>query len=52
VREQRPARVTDVANAFGLARSNAHCTLRTLVACSWATQAGASSCYRPSLRVF
>ena len=52
VREQRPTRVTDVANAFQLARSNAHRTLQTLVECGWATQDPLSSHYRPSLRLF
>lgn len=52
VREQRPTRVTDVAQAFRLARSNAHRTLQTLVECGWATQDSSSSRYRPSLRLF
>lgn len=52
VRQQRPARVTDVANAFTMARSNAHRTLQTLVECGWALQDPASSSYRPSLRLF
>jgi DNA-binding IclR family transcriptional regulator len=51
VRQPGPARVTDVAQAFGLARSNAHRTLRTLVACGWAQQDEASG-YRASLRLF
>jgi len=52
VRRQQPARVTDVALAFGLARSNAHRTLQTLVECGWAMQDAATSTYRPSLRLF
>lgn len=51
-RRQQPARVTDVALAFGLARSNAHRTLQTLVECGWAMQDAATSTYRPSLRLF
>ena len=52
VRRQHAARVTDVALALGLARSNAHRTLHTLVACGWAMQDAQSSTYRPSLRLF
>jgi len=52
VRQQRECRVTDLANAFGMARSNAHRTLQTLVECGWATQDAATSAYRPSLRLF
>lgn len=52
VRQQRDCRVIDVAQAFGVARSNAHRTLQTLVACGWAVQDAASSAYRPSLRLF
>ena len=52
IRQQRDCRVTDVAQAFGMARSNAHRTLQTLVECGWAQQDGESSAYRPSLRVF
>ncbi len=51
-RQQRDCRVTDVAQKFGLARSNAHRTLQTLVECGWAVQDGATSAYRPSLRLF
>jgi IclR family KDG regulon transcriptional repressor len=51
-RQQRDSRVTDVARAFGLARSNAHRTLQTLVECGWAVQDKATSAYRPSLRLF
>lgn len=52
VRQQRGCRVVDVAEALGLARSNAHRTLQTLVACGWAAQDPVSSAYRPSLRLF
>lgn len=41
-----------MAKAFGLARSNAYRTLQTLVECGWVLQDRASSCYRPSLRIF
>lgn len=51
-RQQRDCRVTDLAQAFGLARSNAHRTLQTLVECGWAVQDPATSAYRPSLRMF
>jgi DNA-binding IclR family transcriptional regulator len=51
-REQRDCRVTEVAQAFGLARSNAHRSLQTLVECGWATQDPATSTYRASLRLF
>jgi DNA-binding IclR family transcriptional regulator len=51
-REQRDCRATEVAQAFGLARSNAHRTLQTLVECGWATQDAATSAYRASLRLF
>ena len=51
-RQQRDCRATEVAQAFGLARSNAHRTLQTLVACGWATQDAATSAYRASLRLF
>jgi IclR family KDG regulon transcriptional repressor len=44
--------VSEVARALGLARSNAHRTLQTLVACGWAEQNAATSAYRPSLRLF
>lgn len=52
VRQQRDCRLTEVAQAFGLARSNAHRTLQTLVECGWATQQPQTSAYRPSLRLF
>jgi DNA-binding IclR family transcriptional regulator len=51
-RQQRDCRVTDLAQAFGMARSNAHRTLQTLVECGWAVQDAATSTYRPSLRLF
>ena len=51
-RQQRDCRVVDVAQTFGLARSNAHRTLQTLVARGWAVQDAATSAYRPSLRLF
>lgn len=51
-RQQRDCRVTDVAQTFGIARSNAHRTLQTLVECGWAVQNDATSAYRPSLRLF
>lgn len=51
-RRQQDCRVTDLAQAFGMARSNAHRTLQTLVECGWATQDPATSAYRPSLRLF
>lgn len=51
-RNPRDARVSEVAQAFGLARSNAHRTLQTLVECGWAVQDPATSAYRPSLRLF
>lgn len=52
VRQQRDCRASEVAQAFGLARSNAHRTLQTLVECGWVVQDAASSTYRPSLRLF
>ena len=52
IRQQHDCRVTDVAQAFGMARSNAHRTLQTLVECGWARQDNETSAYRPSLRVF
>ena len=51
-RQQRDCRSSDVARVFGLARSNAHRTLQTLVECGWATQDAETSAYRPSLRLF
>ncbi|HEX7864825.1 MAG TPA: IclR family transcriptional regulator [Variovorax sp.] len=52
VRQQRECRVTELAQAFGMARSNAHRTLQTLVECGWAVQDPDTSTYRPSLRMF
>ena len=52
VRQQQDCRVTDVAKTFGLARSNAHRTLQTLVECGWAERDEATSTYRPSLKLF
>jgi len=51
-RQPGESRVVDVARELGLARSNAHRTLQTLVACGWAAQNPATSAYRPSLRLF
>lgn len=51
-RQQRDCRAVDVAQAFGLARSNAHRTLQTLVERGWVVQDAATSVYRPSLRLF
>lgn len=51
-REQRDCRVTEVAQAFGVPRSNAHRTLQTLVACGWAARNADASTYRASLRLF
>ena len=52
VRQQQDCRVIDVAKVFGLARSNAHRTLQTLVECGWAERNESTSTYRPSLRLF
>lgn len=51
-RQQRDCRVVEVAQALGLARSNAHRTLQTLVECGWALRNPATSTYRASLRLF
>lgn len=51
-RRSRPCRAAEVAREFGLARSNAHRTLQTLVECGWVTQDPESSSYRPSMRLF
>jgi IclR family KDG regulon transcriptional repressor len=51
-RQPRECGVSEVARALGLARSNAHRTLQTLVACGWAEQNPATSAYRPSFRLF
>ena len=52
VRQQRACGVSEVARALGLARSNAHRTLQTLLACGWVQQDGAGGGYRASLRLF
>jgi len=52
VRQEGECRVTDVAEAFKIGRSNAHRTLQTLVLCGWVLQDARSSAYRPSLRLF
>lgn len=51
-RQTNPRRVSEAAAAFGLARSNAHRTLQTLVQCGWAVQDAQTSAYRASLRLF
>ena len=51
-RQQRACRVAEVADALGLARSNAHRTLQTLVSCGWVTQDAASSCSATGLKLF
>lgn len=51
VRQRRPCRVSELADALGIARSNAHRTLQTLVECGWAVQDEATSAYRPSVRL-
>lgn len=51
-RQDQSVRVTDVAQAFALAPSNAHRTLRTLVECGWAVQQAGDSTYRASLKLF
>lgn len=51
VRQQRPCRVSELAEALGIARSNAHRTLQTLIECGWAVQDEATSAYRPGLRL-
>lgn len=51
-RAGRECRVTEVAQAFGVPRSNAHRTLQTLVECGWATQDAATSGYRASMKLF
>lgn len=52
VRQQRPCRVSELAQALGLARSNAHRTLQTLVECGWVVQEAEAGAYKPSLRAF
>jgi IclR family KDG regulon transcriptional repressor len=51
-RAGRDCRVIEVAQAFGVPRSNAHRTLQTLVECGWATQDAATSTYRASMKLF
>jgi DNA-binding IclR family transcriptional regulator len=51
-RQQRPCRAVEVAQAFGLARSNAHRTLQTLVECGWAVQDADTATYRAGWRLF
>lgn len=51
-RQARPCRASEVASAFGLARSSAHRTLQTLVHCGWVVQDAQTSSYRASLRLF
>jgi IclR family transcriptional regulator, KDG regulon repressor len=51
-RQPNGCRVIDVAQQFGLARSNAHRTLQTLVECGWAVQDEGASTYRSSLKLF
>ncbi len=51
-RQRRECGVSAAARALGLARSNAHRTLQTLVACGFAEQNPETSAYRPSLRLF
>lgn len=51
-RQQRECRVVEVAQALGLARSNAHRTLQTLVECGWVVQNQETSAYRAGLRLF
>jgi len=51
VRQQRPCRLSELAEALGIARSNAHRTLQTLIECGWAVQDEATSAYRPGLRL-
>lgn len=52
VRQQRECRLVEVAEAHQLGRSNAHRTLRTLVASGWVVQNASSSGYRASMRLF
>lgn len=51
-RQQRECRVIEVAQTFGIARSNAHRTLQTLVESGWAVHSASTSTYRASLRLF
>lgn len=50
--QSQGVRVTDVAQAFGLAPSNAHRTLRTLMESGWVLQNPATSAYRASCKLF
>ena len=52
VHQPGECRLVDVAQALGLARSNAHRTLQTLVECGWAVQNRDNASYRASLRLF
>jgi DNA-binding IclR family transcriptional regulator len=51
-RQSRPCAVSEVAQAHGIGRSNAHRTLRTLVSCGWVEQDADTSGYRATLRLF
>jgi IclR family transcriptional regulator, KDG regulon repressor len=51
-RQPNGCRVVDVAQHFGLVRSNAHRTLQTLVECGWAVQDQGASTYRSGLKLF
>lgn len=51
-RQQQPVRVSEVAQAFGMVRSNAHRTLQTLVSCGWVVQDAQTTAYRASLKLF
>ena len=51
-RQQRECRLSEVAQVFNLARSNAHRTLQTLVECGWVVQNAETSAYRAGLRLF
>ncbi len=51
-RKRRECRLSEVAQELGLARSNAHRTLQTLVTCGWVVQNTDTSGYRAGLRLF
>lgn len=51
-REKRACRVSEVADAMGIARSNAHRTLQTLLGCGWVTQDPATSTYAAGFKLF
>ncbi|MEY2619006.1 MAG: hypothetical protein RL522_2008 [Pseudomonadota bacterium] len=51
-RQPEGVRLSEVADAMALARSNAHRALQTLVLCGWAVQDAADSRYRASLKLF